>query len=148
MAHQKNLRQSIAERYIGVLYIVQQHKECLFMTDRFQRDLLRGSLDLMVLSVLSDGSKYGYLIQKQIRDASGERVKLQAGTLYPLLHRLEEDKLIRSRWDESTGRGRKWYEITSAGKQRLQTQTQEWKDYAACMEQMLAAVQQIVPKPA
>ena len=75
----------------------------------------------MVLSVLSDGAKYGYLIQKQIRDASGERVKLQAGTLYPLLHRLEEDKLIRSRWDESTGRSRKWYEITAAGKQRLQT---------------------------
>lgn len=118
------------------------------MSHQFQRDLLRGSLDLMVLSVLNDGSKYGYLIQKQIREASGERVKLQAGTLYPLLHRLEEDKLIRSRWDESSGRNRKWYEITAAGKHRLQKQTQEWKDYALCMEQMLGATQQAVPKPA
>lgn len=118
------------------------------MTDRFQRDLLRGSLDLMILSVLCDGAKYGYLIQKEIRDASRERVKLQAGTLYPLLHRLEEEKLIRSRWDESTGRDRKWYEITAAGKKKLLQQAQDWREYASCMEQMLAVVQRVVPKPA
>jgi DNA-binding PadR family transcriptional regulator len=146
---QKNLfsNKYLAQRYIVVLYIGQRRKETLFMSDRFQRDLLRGSLDLMVLSVLNDGSKYGYLIQKQISEASGNRITLAAGTLYPLLHRVEEDKLIRSRWDESTGRGRKWYEITAAGKHRLQKQAQDWKEYARCMEQILVSLQPLMPKP-
>ena len=62
------------------------------MADRFQRDLVRGSIDLMVLSVLSDQSQYGYLIQQRISQASDGRVQLQAGTLYPLLHKLEKAK--------------------------------------------------------
>ena len=111
------------------------------MTDRFQRDLLRGSLDLMVLSVLAGGKRYGYLIQKQVREASGSRIDLPAGTLYPLLHRLEDDALVRSSWDNKTGRQRKWYELTAAGRKRLTAQAQEWADYAACIRQLLAVAQ-------
>lgn len=117
------------------------------MADRFQRDLLRGSLDLMVLSVLSSASKYGYLIQQEIRDASRGRVALKAGTLYPLLHRLESDKLIRSRWDESTGRKRKWYELTQAGRRRLEQQAQDWQSYAECITRLLVPVRSLSPKP-
>ncbi len=108
------------------------------MTDKFGRELVRGSLDLMVLSVLAGGKKYGYLIQKEVREASGARVDLAAGTLYPLLHKLEADALVKSSWDTSTGRERKWYELTAAGKRRLSTQAQEWADYAACIRQLLA----------
>ena len=111
------------------------------MSDKFQRDLVRGSLDLMVLSVLAGGKKYGYLIQREVREASGSRVELAAGTLYPLLHKLEDDGLIRSSWDASTGRDRKWYELTAAGKKRLAAQAQEWSDYAACVKQLLAVAQ-------
>jgi PadR family transcriptional regulator len=118
------------------------------MSDNFQRDLLRGSLDLMVLSVLADESQYGYSIQKQIREVSQGRVDLKAGTLYPLLHRLEADKLIRSKWDESTGRRRKWYELTKAGYKRLQTQTQEWHSYVQCIGQLLSPVMPKLPNPA
>jgi PadR family transcriptional regulator PadR len=108
------------------------------VTNKFERDLLRGSLDLMVLSVLAHGGKkYGYLIQKEVREASGGRVDLAAGTLYPLLHRLEDDGLIRSSWDDSTGRERKWYDLTAAGRKRLTVQAQEWADYAACIQQLL-----------
>ena len=107
------------------------------MTDKFQRDLLRGSLDLMVLSVLAGSKKYGYLIQKEVREASSARVDLPAGTLYPLLHRLEDDGLVRSTWDDSTGRERKWYELTAAGRKRLAVQAQEWTDYVACIRQLL-----------
>lgn len=117
------------------------------MSGKFQRDLLRGSLDLMVLSVLAGGKKYGYLIQKEVREASGARVELPAGTLYPLLHRLEDDELIRSSWDDSTGRDRKWYELTAAGKKRLTAQAQEWADYAACIRQLLA-IAQVQPRTA
>ena len=107
------------------------------MTSKFERELLRGSLDLMVLSVLAGGKRYGYLIQKHVREASGGRVDLPAGTRYPLLHRLEDDRLIRSSWEASTGRDRKWYELTAAGRKRLASQAQEWADYAACIRQVL-----------
>jgi PadR family transcriptional regulator, regulatory protein PadR len=89
------------------------------MSDPFQRDLLRGSWDLMILSVLAGGKKYGYLIQKELRDVSQGRAELQAGTLYPILHRLEQEKLIRSFWDDESGRKRKWYQLTAAGQKRL-----------------------------
>jgi PadR family transcriptional regulator PadR len=114
---------------------------------KFQRDLLRGSLDLMVLSVLSESAKYGYLIQKEIRDASLGRVDLKAGTLYPLLHRLEDDKLIRSRWDDATGRKRKWYELTAAGERRLHQHAQDWQNYAECITRLLVPVRKLAPKP-
>jgi PadR family transcriptional regulator, regulatory protein PadR len=117
------------------------------MTEKFQRDLLRGSLDLMVLSTLSEGAKYGYLIQQRIRDASGGRVDLKAGTIYPLLHRLEAAKLIRSRWDDSTGRNRKWYELTAAGQRRLVQHAQDWQSFADCIVRLLEPVRGLSPRP-
>ena len=107
------------------------------MTEKFERDLLRGSLDLMVLSVLADESQYGYSIQKKLQSASLGKVKLPAGTLYPLLHRLEADKLIRCRWDDSTGRKRKWYDVTPKGKKRLTAQANQWQQYAECMSNLI-----------
>ncbi len=103
----------------------------------FGRDLLRGSLDLMVLSVLTEGPLYGYLIQKKLRESSGNMVRLQAGTLYPILHRLESAGAIISRWDDSTGRDRKWYEITARGRGLLANQTAEWHRYVECLKRML-----------
>jgi DNA-binding PadR family transcriptional regulator len=107
---------------------------------KFSSELMRGSLDLMVLSVLADGPKYGYLIQQRLRAASRDMARLQAGTLYPLLHRLESDKLIRSRWDSAGGRRRKWYELSRAGRTRLEQQARQWHDYADCIRTLLAPV--------
>jgi len=100
-------------------------------------DLLRGSLELMVLSVLADGPKYGYLIQQQLRTTSRDMVDIQAGTLYPILHRLEKDKAIRAKWDESTGRPRKWYELTALGRKRLVQRTQTWEAYVECVRRVI-----------
>ena len=110
------------------------------MGEKFQRDLLRGSLDLMVLSVVAGEPQYGYLIQKRINLASDGQVKLPAGTLYPLLHRLESEKLIRSKWDSSTGRKRKWYEITAKGKKRLTVQVNQWNQYAECVSSLIGGL--------
>lgn len=107
------------------------------MGNRFQRDLLRGSLDLMVLSVLSTQSQYGYMIQQRIEQASGGRVQLKAGTLYPLLHKLEAEKSIRSRWDHSSGRKRKWYELTAKGQKRLKSDAAEWQQFVECIMSLL-----------
>lgn len=113
---------------------------------KFESDLLRGSLDLMVLSVLAEGSQYGYSLQKRLNTASLGKIKLPAGTLYPLLHRLETDKLIRSRWDNSTGRKRKWYDLTAKGKKRLNVQASQWRQYAQCMTDLISGVAN-QPKP-
>ena len=118
------------------------------MTDRFSPELMRGSLDLMILSVLADGAKYGYALQQSVRYATREMVDLKAGTLYPLLHRLENDKLIKAKWEDATGRRRKWYELTAKGKRRLNQQAQQWYEYADCVKRMLSAVADVSPKPA
>ncbi len=106
----------------------------------FDRDLVRGSLDLMVLAALADGPLYGYLIQKRLREASTDRVRLQAGTLYPLLHKLEADAAIASRWDRGAGRDRKWYELTEKGRRRLQHQAVEWNQYVECIRRLIEPV--------
>lgn len=105
--------------------------------DKFERDLLRGSLDMMILSVVAKDSQYGYLIQKQLSEVSQGKIKMPAGTMYPLLHRLEKEKLIRSRWDSSTGRKRKWYDITAKGRKRLNAQAKQWQQYADCIALLL-----------
>ncbi len=115
---------------------------------KFNPELMRGSLDLMVLSVLATGPKYGYLLQQELRTGSRGLVDVQAGTLYPLLHRLESDRLIRCRWDDSTGRRRKWYELTEPGRKRLSAQAREWHEYAECLHAMLAPVLNALPRPA
>jgi DNA-binding PadR family transcriptional regulator len=117
----------------------------------FDRDLVRGSMDLMVLSALAEGPQYGYLIQKRIREASGNLVRIQAGTLYPLLHRLESSGAIKSRWDDTSGRDRKWYELTPAGQRMLQDQAGQWQEYVDCIRRLLSpalAALKIAPESA
>lgn len=117
------------------------------MKNTFNSELMRGSLGMMILSILADESQYGYLIQQKLKEASREMVDLKAGTLYPILHRLEADKFIRSRWDHSTGRKRKWYEITATGKKQLTKQATEWQTYVECIQNLLGQVN-LSPKPA
>jgi PadR family transcriptional regulator PadR len=118
------------------------------MAGKLNHDWFRGSLDLMILSALSEEPMYGYLIQKKLADASGQAVRLQAGTMYPLLHRLEAEKLVRSKWDRSTERPRKWYELTAAGSRRLRQQADEWHSYVECLKQLLPSMSKARPEPA
>ena len=110
--------------------------------DKFKRDLFRGSLGVMVLSVLADGRQYGYAIQKQLKQSSGQTI--QAGTLYPLLHQLESEGLIKATWDTTTARERKWYELTSAGQKKLRKSAADWQAYIARLQSLvLPAVRRI-----
>jgi PadR family transcriptional regulator PadR len=108
------------------------------------RELLRGSLELMVLSTLRDGAKYGYLIQKRLNDVGRGEMAIQAGSLYPVLYKLEDAGAVRARWDESGGRRRKWYELTEKGRKRLEGQILEWQFYAKCVLTLLGYPQ---PEP-
>ncbi|MFI4860058.1 MAG: PadR family transcriptional regulator [Phycisphaerales bacterium JB063] len=112
------------------------------MQDKARRDLFRGSLEVLVLSLLADGRAYGYAIQKRLKQAGGQTV--QYGSLYPLLHRLEADGLIQATWDRSSARERKWYELTAAGKRELRRSAADWQAYLARLQaQVLPAVRNI-----
>lgn len=115
----------------------------------FARDLLRGSLELVILSELSGGSAYGYQILTSLRRRSDGRIDLKAGTLYPILHKLERNACLRCRWDDSTGRDRKWYVLTEKGKRRLERDARDWIDYATCVRRILRPViDASAPRPA
>jgi transcriptional regulator len=113
----------------------------------FRSELLRGSLEMMVLSVLADGPKYGYLIQQRLRETSREMLRIQAGTLYPVLHRLEKDRYVRARWEEATGRPRKWYGLTAAGRKQLAKRARQWEEYAECIRDVLGTVLEAPGQP-
>ena len=113
-----------------------------------QCDLVRGNLDLVLLSVLTKGPAYGYLLQQRLRETSGGMVDVQAGTLYPLLHRLEAERLIRSRWDTASRRRRKWYELTATGRRTLVRQARQWHEQVECLRRILAPILRGAPEPA
>ena len=105
--------------------------------ESFSPELVRGSLDLMVLSVLSGGATYGLAVQQRLRSASGGLVEANPGTLYPLLHRLEADGLIAAEWSTEGGRRRKWYALTVAGHRRLSDRAAQWYAYAELVRGLL-----------
>lgn len=93
--------------------------------------LLTGFLELLILETLSAGPSYGYAITQEVLSRSGARFELKEGSLYPALHRLEREKLLKSSWGEGDGRQRKYYEITSAGRKALDHKKSEWAEFAA-----------------
>jgi PadR family transcriptional regulator PadR len=115
--------------------------------DAINPELLRGSLELMVLSTLSSGKKYGYLIQSTLWESSREAIEIKAGTLYPILHKLEKEGWVKCRWEDDTGRRRKWYELTAAGRKQLKQRADEWWRYVDCLRSILGPLGQLSPQP-
>lgn len=92
------------------------------------KDLVAASATPIVLSLLSREESYGYAIIQRVRELSGGRMQWADGMLYPVLHRLEQQKLIRSRWEVAeTGRKRKIYQITKLGRQSLADSQEQWR---------------------
>jgi PadR family transcriptional regulator, regulatory protein PadR len=90
-------------------------------------DLVQGTLDLLILKTVSLEAKHGWAIAKRIQQISGEVLQVQQGSLYPALHRLEQQGWIRGKWQESeTGREAKFYTLTAAGRKQLGRETANW----------------------
>ena len=105
-------------------------------------DLIRSSTDLLVLSVLADGPQYGYGLIKQVSARSEGTIRLTPGVLYPLLHQLEQQKLLLASWEgsadgERRGRPRKWYRLSAKGRRRLEKGVQAHRTYQAMIESFL-----------
>lgn len=91
------------------------------------KNLTAASTKPIILGILKQGNSYGYLIIKKIKELSGGRMAYSDGMLYPVLHRLEKDGLIQSRWTmNGESRPRKYYEITEAGKEALVEEKEQW----------------------
>lgn len=98
------------------------------MTDRL--DVKQGTLALMILGTLDSlGSLHGYGIARQIEETSSNRLKLNYGTLYPALVKLEQEGFVKAEWRQSEhNRRAKYYALTAAGRKRLARETREWHE--------------------
>ena len=91
-------------------------------------DVLQGTLDLLVLKTLAAGPMHGYGIASRIEQVSEELLRVEEGSLYPALHRIEQTGWIRASWKRSeSGRPAKIYRLTSAGQKQLQSEEQRWR---------------------
>jgi len=104
----------------------------------FDPDLMKGSMEPVALRIISEGERYGYEIAKLVNERTGGRFRWREGSLYPCLHRLEADGLVRSFWREApNGKIRKYYQITRRGRRELARRTQEWSEFATAMNAIL-----------
>src|ERR1700756_40957 len=116
------------DKRLDLLHILQLHVEVKGMKTEERFDLPQGTLDLLILRVVSLGPIHGYAIAQRIQQMSREALQVQQGSLYPALHRLEYKKLLASNWQPSeTGREAKYYELTARGRAHLKTETENWK---------------------
>ncbi len=100
-------------------------------------DAFNGQLDSLILATVAEESAHGYVILQRLRHRSSGAFELAEGTLYPALHRLERDGLLRSSWSTDTGRRRRVYEATRAGHAALQERRTEWRRFSTAVEAVL-----------
>ncbi|HET9402898.1 MAG TPA: PadR family transcriptional regulator [Candidatus Acidoferrales bacterium] len=108
-----------------------------------QLDLLKGTLEMLILKAVSLGPLHGYGVLLRIQQISKDRLEIQQGSLYPALYRLEHQGWITSEWGESeNNRKAKYYRLTAAGKRRLLTETEKWNS----MNDVIAGILRTTPE--
>ena len=103
-----------------------------------KRELLQGTLDLLILKTLATESLHGWGVAKRIQQASGDVLRINQGSLYPALYRLQDKGLIRAGWGESAdGRRVKLYSLTTAGKRRFKAASSDWRTVSTAVNDVL-----------
>jgi PadR family transcriptional regulator PadR len=103
-------------------------------------DLLQGTLDMLILKTLALGPQHGWGISQRLQQVSDEVLKVNQGSLYPALHRLEMQGWIEAEWGVSdANRQAKFYRLTKAGQKQLQIEEQQWARMSAAVGRVLAA---------
>ena len=106
---------------------------------RSDKSSLPGGTAMLVLALLKEREMYGYQIIEELEKRSNQVFRLQEGTLYPLLHSLERDKLVTAREQEAPGgRKRRYYRITAAGLRALEEKREQWAVYSRAVTAILA----------
>ena len=111
--------------------------------DRSRVDLLQGTLDLLILRTLLFGPAHGHAIARHIKQTSEELLRIETGSLYPALHRLEGRGWIAASWELSDkGKRAKYYRLTSAGRKQLSAERTKWETFARAMGLVLKPAEQ------
>jgi PadR family transcriptional regulator len=98
-------------------------------------DLIQGTLDVLILKSLASESRHGWAIAKRIQAVSNDVLQIKQGSLYPALHRLEHQGLIRAEWrTNETGREARFYSLTRAGRSQLQAELSQWERLSAAIQ--------------
>jgi transcriptional regulator len=122
----------------GVIHKWIRHKR--FMKRGPSRDLIQGTLDMLVLRTLGRGPLHGYAIAVAIEHRSADELRVEEGALYPALHRLELGGLLKSEWKLSeTNRRAKFYQLTAAGRKHLAAEAANWSRLAAAVARVMEA---------
>ena len=96
----------------------------------YRRELLKGSTETLLLSLLANEAMYGYQLVKEMDQRSSGYFRFKEGTLYPALHRLERDNVVEGKWETSpNGQDRRYYHITARGRARLEAMLKEWDSF-------------------
>ena len=101
------------------------------------KELMKGSTSMLVLSVISNEDMYGYKIIRELERRSQNEFQMSEGTLYPILHALEKEKMLESYWQEFEGRNRKYYRITKKGLKELAKKKEEFEAFSASVKKVL-----------
>ena len=101
------------------------------------KSMVQGSMGMLVLRLLEEKDMYGYEITDTLKNRSNHAFDLKAGSLYPLLHTLERKGFVNSYEDESSGKVRKYYKITTVGRSQLAEKKEEWKEYSRAVANVL-----------
>lgn len=102
-------------------------------------DVLQGTLDLLILKAISLGPLHGYAVLLRIQQISHDKLRIQQGSLYPALYRLEHQGLIASEWGESDNRRKaKFYRLTAPGRRRLNEEVRYWNELTSAIGSVLA----------
>lgn len=104
---------------------------------RRDAQVLKGHLDVLLLTTLTDGPRHGYAIKEALREGSGGRFDLPTGTVYPALHRLERAGLISGTWSVVDGRKRRSYTLTARGNHKLAGERANWREFAGTVTALL-----------
>jgi len=100
-----------------------------------EKEIMKGSIDILLLSLLAEQDRYGYEMTKQLRVLSDEAYSMNEGTLYPALKRLEKQEYVTSYWqDEALGKRRKYYAITDVGREQLKQKIASWEQLTRLIE--------------
>lgn len=110
------------------------------MPGHSRSDLLQGTLDLLILRTLALGAQHGWGISQRIQQISADVLRVNQGSLYPALHRLEDQGFIASSWGVSeNNREARFYRLTRAGQKALQAETENWARFANAVARVLDA---------
>jgi len=106
-------------------------------TTLLERELKRGSTELLILALLDERQRHGYDISRLIDERSGGAISFHTASLYPTLYRLEDKGLIEGRWVERAGqRRRRYYRLTAAGRKVLASQRSVWQTFFAALDRV------------